>query len=307
MTWHEPVHAEVTQVRPAAAQRWAVIAATITGVLTGAAIVGTRVVVDAIGPATIGAVRYTIALLLLLPIVLAIRGSLAVQPRDRFAVLALGVLQFGVQIVLINVGLQSVASAPAALLFSSFPLITLLVAAWLGHEALSRRKVAAVALTMIGVALALGTAALEQTGGGIAGELAVLAAAATGAVCSVLYRPYVQRYGAMPLAIWAMGAAAAALAATAPLEQALPRLQALSASSWWALLFIGASSALGFVTWLWALGRMAASRVTMFVAFTPLTALALGTLLLGEPIPWRLAPALLLVLAGLWVARDRAA
>jgi drug/metabolite transporter (DMT)-like permease len=51
---------------------------------------------------------------------------------------------------------------------------------------------------------------------------------------------------------------------------------------------------------------MAASRVTMFVAFTPLTALALGTLLLGEPIPWRLAPALLLVLAGLWVARDRA-
>ena len=83
--------------------------------------------------------------------------------------------------------------------------------------------------------------------------------------------------------------------------RAWPRLQALSASGWWALLCVGASSALGFVTWLWALARMAASRVTMFVAFTPLTALALGTLLLGEPIPWRLAPALLLVLAGLWV------
>ena len=295
----------MTKARPVTAQRLAAIAATVTGVQTGAAIVGTRVVVDALGPATIGMARYAIALLLLLPIVFATGASLAVQRRDRFAVVLLGVLQFGVQIVFINVGLQTVASAPAALLFSSFPLIALLVAAGLGHEALSRRKVAAVALTMTGVALALGTAALQHSGG-IAGELAVLAAAATGAVCSVLYRPYVQRYGAMPLAIWAMGAAAAALAAAAPLELAGPRLQALSANGWWALLFIGASSALGFVTWLWALARMAASRVTMFVAFTPLTALALGTPLLGEPIPWRLAPALLLVLAGLWVARDRA-
>lgn len=129
---------------------------------------------------------------------------------------------------------------------------------------------------MTGVALALGAAALQHTGGGIAGELAVLAAACTGAICSVLYRPYLQRYGAMPLAIWAMGAAAAALAVAAPLELAWPRLQALPPSGWWALLFIGASSALGFVTWLWALARLSASRVTMFLAFSPLTALALG-------------------------------
>ena len=103
-------------------QRLALIAASITGVQTGAAIVGTRVVVDALGPATIGAARYAIALLLLLPIVLATGASLAVARRDRLSVVVLGVLQFGVQIVFINVGLQTVASAPAALLFSSFPL-----------------------------------------------------------------------------------------------------------------------------------------------------------------------------------------
>ncbi len=283
------------------------LAAAATAVQTGAAIVGTRFVIDALGVATIGAVRYVIALLLLLPFVWASRPSLAVARRDRLAVVLLGVLQFGVQIVFINIGLQTVASAPAALLFSSFPLIALLAAAALGHEALSNRKVVAVGLTLLGVALALGTAALRHTGGGIAGELAVLAAAATGAVCSVLYRPYLQRYGALPLAIWAMGSAAAALALAAPLEDAWPRLAALPASGWCALLFIGASSAFGFVTWLWALARLSASRVTMFLAFTPLTALALGTLLLGEPVPWRLAPALLLVLVGLWVARDRVA
>lgn len=288
-------------------QRWAMLAAAATAVQTGAAIVGTRFVIDALGAATIGAVRYVIALLLLLPFVWASRASLAVARRDRLAVVLLGVLQFGVQIVFINIGLQTVASAPAALLFSSFPLIALLAAAALGHEALSNRKVFAVGLTLLGVALALGAAALRHTGGGVIGELAVLAAAATGAVCSVLYRPYLQRYGALPLAIWAMGAAAAALALAAPLEEAWPRLLALPASGWWALLFIGASSAFGFVTWLWALARLSASRVTLFLGLTPLTALALGTLLLGEPIPWRLAPALLLVLAGLWVARDRVA
>ncbi len=285
-------------------QRWAMLAAAVTAVQTGAAIVATRVIIDALGVATIGALRYLIAFVLLLPVVWVSRASLAVQPNDRLPVVLLGVLQFGVQIVFINIGLQSVASAPAALLFSSYPLIALLVAAGLGHETLTRRKLGAVGLTLFGVALALGAAALQHSGG-IGGELAVLASAATGAVCSVLYRPYLQRYGALPLAIWAMGSAAAALAMVAPFEAAWLRLHALPASGWLALLFIGASSALGFVTWLWALARLSASRVTMFLGLSPLTALALGTLLLDESVPWRLAPALLLVLAGLWVARER--
>lgn len=288
-------------------QRLAAIAAAITGVQTGAAIVGTRAVAELLGPATIGAIRYAVALLILLPFVRATGASLAVQASDRLPVVVLGVLQFGLQIVFINIGLQSVASAPAALIFSSFPLIALLVAATLGHEALTRRKLSAVALTLAGVGLALGTAALQHGGVAIGGELAVLASAATGAVCSVLYRPYVRRYGALPLAIWAMASASAILALFAPLELAGPRLRALPAAGWWALAFIGALSALGFVTWLWALARLNASRVTLFLGFSPLTALALGTLMLDEPIPWRLAPALLLVLAGLWVARERAA
>jgi drug/metabolite transporter (DMT)-like permease len=54
------------------------------------------------------------------------------------------------------VGLQTLPAAKAALLFACFPLLTLLVAAALGHERLSLRKSLGVAFTLGGMAVALG-------------------------------------------------------------------------------------------------------------------------------------------------------
>ena len=50
------------------------------------------------------------------------------------------------------------------------------------------------------------------------GELAVLASAGVGALCSVLYRPYLQRYPTLPVSALAMGASVLFLAPMALLE-----------------------------------------------------------------------------------------
>jgi len=52
-------------------------------------------------------------------------------------------------------------------------------------------------LTLAGVAFALGDKVAGP--GALGGELAILAAAATGALCSVLYRPYLRRYPTLPV------------------------------------------------------------------------------------------------------------
>ena len=70
-------------------------------------------------------------------------------------------------------------------------------------------------------------------------------------------------------------------------------------------MFIGLSSGIGYVGWLWALRHAPASRVTLFLALSPLTSLALGAWWLHEPTPARLWLALGLVGAGLAVAQDR--
>src|SRR5205823_12617380 len=53
---------------------------------------------------------------------------------------------------------------------------------------------------------------------------------------------------------------------------------------WLAIVFIGLSSGVGYYLWLWALGHAPATQVTVFLALSPVTAAALGALLLAEPI-----------------------
>ena len=67
-------------------------------------------------------------------------------------------------------------------------------------------------------------------------------------------------------------------------------------------MFIGLSSGGGYVLWLWALKTIAATRVTVFLALSPITATALGVALLGEPVTAGMMAGVVCVAAGLWVA-----
>ena len=295
--------------------RWAPWAAAAVGVQVGATIVATRVVVDQLGPATLAALRYAIGLASLLPFVwhAARREAAAgatgtatpcIQASELPRIVLLGVGQFGLLIALLNFGLKSVPAAKGALLFAAFPLLTLIVATLLGHERLGWRQSLGVGLTLAAVALALGPQAW-QAHGSMAGELAILASALCGAVCSVLYRPVLRRHAALPVSAIAMAAAVVVLGLCAPFEDAAARLPHVDARGWAAIVFIGTSSGIGYFLWLWALRHAAASRVTLFLSLSPLTAMALGVLLLGEPLQTSLVLALVLVVAGLWVAQDR--
>jgi drug/metabolite transporter (DMT)-like permease len=290
----------------AVVNRWAPWAAAAVGVQVGAAIVATRVVVDQLGPATLAALRYAIGLASLLPFVWHALGAAntAIRPGELPRIALLGIGQFGLLIALLNYGLQSVPAAKGALLFAAFPLLTLIVATLLGHERLGWRQCVGVGLTLAAVALALGPQAW-QAQGSLAGELAILASALCGAVCSVLYRPVLQRHAALPVSAIAMAAAVVVLGLCTPFENAVARLPRVDAHGWAAIAFIGLSSGIGYFLWLWALRHAPASRVTLFLSLSPLTAMAFGTLLLGEPLQASLVLALVLVAAGLWIAQDR--
>jgi drug/metabolite transporter (DMT)-like permease len=280
----------------------ALTAAAATGVQVGAAMVATRFVVHDIGPASLGFLRYAIAVLCLVPLVLMsvwVRFVL----RDLLVVMALGIVQFGVLIVFLNLGLQFISSTRAALLFSTFPLMTMIIAALLGRERLSPTKVAGVFLTIVGVGVALGERLItESAAGEWIGALLVLAAALCGAVCSVLYRPYLARYPTLPVGAWAMLASVVFLAAPAGVEGLFTKVPQLVPGGWMAVLFIGLSSGIGYVLWLWALKHATPTRVTVFLSLSPITAALLGVALLGEPLTLGVLLGLAGVIAGLWLA-----
>jgi drug/metabolite transporter (DMT)-like permease len=280
-----------------------VAAAAATGILVGSAMVATRVVVHQAGPASLALLRYAIGVCCLLPVVL-LSARVRFARRDLLPIALLGITQFGILIALLNVGLAYIPSARAALIFATLPLLTMLLSAALGRERLTATKSAGVLLTIVGVGLALGEKALQRGDAAHVwiGELAVFASAVSGAVCSVLYRPYLRKYPTLPVSAFAMLASVAFLAILAAGEGFFGALPRFTPRGWLAVLFIGVNSGIGYYLWLWALNHAPATQVTVFLSLSPVTAAVLGALLLSEPVSPGALTGLVGVAAGLVLA-----
>ncbi len=281
----------------------AVLAAAATGVQVGSAIVATRFVIDQTDPVTLAFLRYLIGFcLLLIPAWRSARGWF--NRHDLLPIAGLGITQFGILIVLMNYGLQFIPSARAALLFACMPLMTMSLAALIGYERMTLLKTVGVLLTIVGVGFALGEKVLHPAAaaGGWIGELAVLASALCGALCSVLYRPYLTKYPTLQVSAFAMFASVGFLALAAGLEGSFASSFHFTIAGWLAVFFIGASSAIGYYLWLWALGHASPTQVTVFLSLSPITSAALGALLLAEPISALFIAGLICVILGLWLA-----
>lgn len=289
----------------------ALLAAAATGVQVGAAIVASRYVVLDVPPMTLALLRYAIGVLCLLPALAPAwraarsRGVSWPPARDLAAMAALGIGQFGVLIALLNHGLLHMSAARAALLFSLFPLLTMLLAVAVGRERFRPGTALGVALSIAGVGLSLAPRLMQEAGAAAhawSAEAAVLGAALLGAVCSVAYRPYLQRYPTLPVSVLAMGASVLFLAVAALAEHWPARVAHLPAAAWGPVGFIGVSSGVGYLLWLYALKHESPTRVTVFLALNPVTAALLGWALLGERVDrWGWA-ALTCIAAGLWLA-----
>jgi drug/metabolite transporter (DMT)-like permease len=287
-----------------------VAAAAFSGILVGSAIVATRFVLNQTGPGSLALLRYTIGFCCLLPPAL-LSGRVRFERRDLVPIALLGIVQFGVLVALLNYGLQFVPSARAALIFATTPLLTMLFAAALRYERVTPAKSAGVILTILGVGLALGEQVLQggtaqgaggQITAGWTGELAVLASATCAALCSVLYRPYLRKYPTPAVSAVAMLASLGFLAALAAGEGFFRSPPHFSASGWLAVVFVGASSGIGYYLWLWALNHTTPTKVTIFLALSPLAAAGLGAVWLGESISATFLAGLACVVIGLWLA-----
>lgn len=282
------------------------LAAAATGIQVGAAMVATRFVVEQTTPGALAMLRYLVGFLCLLPF-LPRAGSVRFARADIAPIALLGITQFGILIVLLNFGVRFVPAGRAALIFATLPLLTMLFAASLGRESVTVTKTVSVLLTIAGVAVALNDGA--WSGASVAeewvGALAILASAGCGAVCSVFYRPYLRKYPTVPVSAFAMLASVGFLATIAAGEGFFTTVPHITTGGWGAIIFIGVSSAVGYVMWLWALRHVSPTRVTVFLALSPLTAMLLGAALLDEALSPTLFVGLTLVAAGLWLLHRR--
>jgi drug/metabolite transporter (DMT)-like permease len=273
-------------------------AAAATGIQVGLALVATRALAGEVSPMTLAMLRYGIGVTILLPFFLRLKRP-PIARTDLLPILALGVGQFAVLIALLNLGLQSVSASQGGVIFATFPLVTILLAASLGREQLTVLRGLGALMSFAGVTLCLGASDLPRS---ISGAGLIFASACVGALCSVFYRPYLKRYPTLQIGTLAMTAATAALIPGVLIEKPVAELTTLSVQSWGLIGFIGLASGAGYLLWLTALKNTDAGEATVLMGLSPVTAAVVGAWSLGEPIGFVFLAGLALALLGVSLA-----
>jgi drug/metabolite transporter (DMT)-like permease len=284
------------------AENWGVLAAALSSGLGGTSIGATRYLVNAIDPLAIGSFRFGIGFLVLLPIAW-LKGGPWPARADWLGTAGLGILYFALFPILFNASLIFTTAARGSLALSTLPLLTMLVGAALGSEALTARKTIGVLIAMCGVALALLSGLSFAPEGAWRGDLLMVAAALCMALYSIWSKPFVRRYGPIPFTATSMGVGAACLIGLSWLRGSFAPVASFGWPQWGAAFYLGAfGAALTFYLWAFALERTTPTRVAISVTVNPISASLVGAFLLNEPLSWNLVAGIIAVFAGIWIA-----
>src|SRR6476660_8187283 len=281
---------------------WGVLAAVLSSGLGGTSIGATRYLVSAIDPLAIGSFRFGIGFALLLPIALWQGARWPARP-DWPAVTGLGVLYFGLFPLLFNASLIFTTAARGALALSTLPLLTMVVGAALGSEALTVRKSLGVVIATLGVAIALLSGLTSAPPGAWRGDLLMVGAALCMAFYSIWSKPFIARSGPISFTTMAMSVGAACLILISCWRGSFAPVAAFALPQWLAATYLGAfGAALTFYLWAFALTRTTPTRVAISVTVNPVAASVVGATLLDEPLRWNLVGGIVTVFAGIWIA-----
>jgi drug/metabolite transporter (DMT)-like permease len=288
------------EVRPQRESLLAVGAALVSVVLWASAFVGIRSAGHDLSPGALAFGRLLVGSAALSALVLVLREQLPGR-RDLPGIALVGVLWFGIYNVVLNEAERRVDAGTASMLVNVGPILIALLAGLLLHEGFPRALMAGIAVAFAGVAaIAFATSGQGLTAGWGAGLCVVAALAYAGGV--VAQKPLLARVSALQVTWLACTAGALTCLPFAP--SMIDELgDARPTAIGWAVYLGVAPTAVGFMTWAYALARTSAGRLGSTTYLVPPIAIVLGWAILGETPPGLAYVGGALCLAGVVLAR----
>ncbi|ANW02364.1 DMT family transporter [Bradyrhizobium icense] len=264
-------------------------------ILWGGSFFFNGVVLKELPPFTVVFLRVTLAAIMLLPLLWLSRIRFPTGLSDWRPFFAIGLLNNVLPFSLIVVGQTYIPSGLASILNATTPLFTVVVMAVAGEEKLSARRIAGVIAGLTGVVVLHGDGLGWESGQGF-GILLCLAAAFSYGLSALLARRLLSKSPPVGTATFQMLASAAMMTVVAGLVERPWGLAMPSITTWLAVIGLATlSTALAYIVFFQILWRSGATNVMLVTLLVPVTAILLGSLVLGEQIsPREIAGALVI-------------
>ncbi len=255
----------------------------VLSVLWGGSFFFGKVALAELPPFTVVFVRVFLAAVALNVVVVAAGYRMPTSARTWGAFLLMGLLNNLIPFSLIFWGQTRIASGLAAIMNSTTPLFTVVLAHLLTKdERLTANRLAGVLLGIGGVAVMIGPEALSGLGGNVVAQLAVLGAALSYAFAGL----YGRRFKAVPPLVTASGQVTATTVMMLPVVCLADQPWTLPTPGAWTLAaLVGLallSTALAYVIYFRILAVAGATNLLLVTFLIPVSALALGMTVLGE-------------------------
>lgn len=200
---------------------------------------------------------------------------------------AIGLLNNVIPFALIVISQTFIPSGLASILNATTPLFAVMVMATAGEEILQARRVAGVALGLAGVIILRGWGIETKPGQGL-GILLCLGGALSYGFAALAARRLLKDSPPLGTATFQLMASTVMMAIVAGAVEQPWKLPMPGVTTWFAVLGLaGLSTALAYIVFFQIIRRSGATNVMLVTLLIPVTAIFLGSLVLGEPVSMR--------------------
>jgi drug/metabolite transporter (DMT)-like permease len=224
---------------------------------------------------------------------------------DRKRLALLGLIGHTIYQVLFIQGIHATTASNSAILLGLTPAFVALLSLHFSADAPRFRTFLGIGISILGIYLVLHDS--SRVGGSLLGDALTLGATFCWSLHTVLSQPMVARYGPLRTSAWAI-----AVGSLAFLPLSLPELYRTSpatipASAWWALGYsIVFSLVVAYSLWYFAVGRIGPTQTAIYSNLTPVAAVIVAYLALGEPVGKLQLVGAVVIFFGIYLVRRRA-